>query len=187
MAVTTLDQNTALVVIDLQKGIVAFPTAHPTSEVVRQASILADAFRSRGLPVVLVNVAGAPPGRTEQPPRVGTFPAGWADLVPELAQQPGDHTVTKRTAGAFVNTDLEAWLKGEGVTQVVIVGVATSMGVEATARHARDLGFNVTLAVDAMTDTNVDAHDNSIAHVFPRLGETGTTQDVIDLLARRGA
>ncbi len=105
MAVTTLDQNTALVVIDLQKGIVAFPTAHPTSEVVRQASILADAFRSRGLPVVLVNVAGAPPGRTEQPPRVGTFPAGWADLVPELAQQPGDHTVTKRTAGAFVNTD----------------------------------------------------------------------------------
>jgi len=95
--------------------------------------------------------------------------------------------VTKRTAGAFVNTDLEAWLKGEGVTQVVIVGVATSMGVEATARHARDLGFNVTLAVDAMTDTNVDPHDNSIAHVFPRLGETGTTQDVIDLLARRGA
>lgn len=187
MAVTTLDPKTALIVIDLQKGIVAFPTAHPTSEVVRQASLLADAFRGRGLPVVLVNVAGAPPGRTEQPPRVGTFPPGWADLVPELKQQPTDHTVTKRTAGAFVNTDLEAWLKGEGVTQVVIVGVATSMGVEATARHARDLGFNVTLAVDAMTDTNLDAHANSIAHVFPRLGETGTTRDILDLLAKGSA
>lgn len=187
MAVTMLDPKTALVVIDLQKGIVAFPTAHPTSEVVRQASMLADAFRDRGLPVVLVNVAGAPPGRTEQPPRVGTFPPGWADLVPELKQQPTDHTVTKRTAGAFVSTDLEAWLKGEGVTQVVIVGVSTSMGVEATARHARDLGFNVTLAVDAMTDTNLDAHTNSIAHVFPRLGETGMTRDILDLLGKRSA
>jgi nicotinamidase-related amidase len=61
------------------------------------------------------------------------------------------------------------------------------MGVEATARHARDLGFNVTLALDAMTDMNLDAHINSIAHVFPRLGETGTTQEIIDLLAKRSA
>lgn len=187
MAVTTLDPKTALVVIDLQKGIVSLPTAHPIAKVVEQAAILAEAFRDHGLPVVLVNVAGAPPGRAEQAPRLGARPAGWTDLVAELKQQPGDHTVTKRTAGAFVNTDLETWLKGEGVTQTVIVGVATSMGVEATARHARDLGFNVTLAVDAMTDTNPDAHTNSIANVFPRLGETGTTQDIIDLLAKRSA
>lgn len=164
MAVTTLDQKTALVVIDLQKGIVSLPTVHPMAEIVEQACTLAEAFRGGGLPVVLVNVAGAPSGRTEQAPRVREFPAGWADLVPELKQQPSDHIVTKRTAGAFVNTDLEAWLKGEGVTQVVIVGVSTSMGVEATARHARDLGFNVTLALDAMTDMSLDAHAASIAH-----------------------
>ncbi|MGX8012511.1 cysteine hydrolase family protein [Mesorhizobium sp. ORM8.1] len=187
MAVTTLDPKTALIVIDLQKGIVSLPAVHPMAEVLKQACTLADAFRRRGLPVVLVNVAGAPPGRTEQAPRVREFAAGWADLVPELKQRPSDHVVTKRTVDAFVNTDLEAWLKGEGVTQVVIVGVATSMGVEATARHARDLGFNVTLAVDAMTDMGLDAHTNSIAHVFPRLGETGTTQDIIDLIAKRNA
>jgi nicotinamidase-related amidase len=187
MAVTTLDPKTALVVIDLQKGIVSLPTAHPIAEVVAQAAILAEAFRGHGLPVVLVNVAGVPAGRTEQPSRVREFPDGWTDLVAELKQQPGDHIVTKRTAGAFVNTDLETWLKGEGVTQVVIVGVATSMGVEATARHARDLGFNVTLAVDAMTDTGLDAHSSSIANVFPRLGETGTTRHIIDLLAKRNA
>ena len=187
MAITTLDQKTALVVVDLQKGIVSLFAAHPMAEVVQRASTLADAFRGHGLPVVLVNVAGAPPGRTEQAPRMREFPSGWADLVPELQQRPADHIVTKRTAGAFVNTDLEAWLKGEGVTQVVIVGVSTSMGVEATARHARDLGFNVTLALDAMTDMSLDAHANSIVHIFPRLGETGTTRDILDLLARRNA
>lgn len=187
MAVTTLDQRTALVVIDLQKGIVALPTIHPIAGVVTQAATLADAFREHGLPVVLVNVDGLPPGRTEQPSRVREFPAGWTDFVAELQPGPQDHVVTKRAAGAFANTGLEAWLKGEGVTQVVIAGVATSMGVEATARQARDLGFNVTLALDAMTDTNPDAHASSIAHVFPRLGETGTTRDILDLLAKRNA
>jgi nicotinamidase-related amidase len=68
------------------------------------------------------------------------------------------------------------------VTQVVIAGVATSAGVESTARQAHELGFNVTLAVDAMTDMNSDAHINSVTQIFPRLGETGTTRDVIDLL-----
>ncbi|WP_095201967.1 cysteine hydrolase family protein [Mesorhizobium carmichaelinearum] len=187
MAVTTLDQKTALIIIDLQKGIVSLPSVHPMAEVLQQASTLADAFRRHGLPVVLVNVVGAPSGRTDQAPRMREFPAGWADLVPELQQQPADHIVTKRTVDAFVNTDLEAWLKGDGVTQVVIAGVSTSMGVEATARHARDLGFNVTLAVDAMTDGNPDAHANSVDRIFPKLGESGTARDILDLLAKGSA
>ena len=182
MALTTLDPKTALIVIDLQKGIVAFPTAHPAADVVKQASALADAFRRHGLPVVLVNVDGGAPGRSEQTRNIGDLPAGWADLVPELNQQATDHTVTKRTWGAFTNTDLEKHLKKLGVTQVVIVGVATSFGVESTARHAHELGFNVTLAVDAMTDMSADAHTNSITWIFPRLGETGATQEIIDLL-----
>ena len=182
MALTTLDPQTALVIIDLQKGLVSLPTAHPIDEVVKQAGALADAFRRHGLAVVLVNVAGAAPGRTEQAPRVREFPAGWTDFIPELNQQPQDHTVTKHTAGAFTNTDLEEHLRGLGVTQVVIAGVATSMGVESTARHARDLGFNVTLATDAMTDTNPDTHLNSVTRIFPRLGETGTTQEILALL-----
>jgi nicotinamidase-related amidase len=182
MTVTTLDPKTALVIIDLQKGIVSRPTAHPVAEVVKHASALAAAFRRHGLPVVLVNVAGAASGRAEQARNQGGFPAGWADLVPELNQRPDDHTVTKRTWGAFTNTDLEAHLKKLGVTQVVIAGVATSIGVESTARHAHEFGFNVTLAVDAMTDMNPDAHDNSIARIFPRLGETGPTREIIQLL-----
>jgi nicotinamidase-related amidase len=93
--------------------------------------------------------------------------------------------VTKRTPGAFTNTGLEAHLRGLGVTQVVIVGVATSNGVEVTARQAYELGFNVTLATDAMTDQQADAHAYSVTRVFPRIGETGSTQDIIDLLEKR--
>ena len=184
MALTTLDAKTALVVIDLQKGIVALPTAHPIAAVVKYARALADAFRDHGLPVVLVNVAGGAPGRTEQARRLGELPDDWADLVAELDRQPQDHTVTKRTWGAFTGTDLAEHLKKLGVTQVVIAGVATSIGVESTARQAYEHGFNVALAVDAMTDMSPEAHLNSVTRIFPRLGETGTTRKIIDLLAQ---
>jgi nicotinamidase-related amidase len=185
MPVTTLDPTTALVVIDLQKGLVGLPTVHPTNEVVKHASELADSFRQHRLPVVLVNVDGGAPGRAEQTRSTRDFPAGWTDLVPELNQQPSDHKVTKRTWGAFTNTGLEKHLKDLGVTQVVIAGVSTSIGVESTARHAYEYGFHVTLAVDAMTDMNADAHHNSVTRIFPRLGETGTTREIIELLNKR--
>ena len=92
--------------------------------------------------------------------------------------------MTKLTWGAFPSTNLEEQLKALGVTQVVVVGVATGTGVEATARQAYEAGFNVTLAIDAMTDMRPEAHAYSIAQIFPRLGETGTTQEIIDLLER---
>jgi nicotinamidase-related amidase len=152
---------------------------------VKWASELADAFRRHGLPVVLVNVAGGAPGRAEQTRSTRDFPAGWTDLVPELNQQPTDRTVTKHTWGAFTNTGLEKHLKDLEVTQVVIAGVATSIGVESTARHAHEHGFHVTLPIDAMTDMHADAHHNSITRIFPRLGETGTTQEIIELLNKR--
>jgi nicotinamidase-related amidase len=170
-------------VVDLQKGILSSPAANPMDQVVTNASALADAFRRRGLPVVLVRVAGGAPGRKEHVrERGGPRPADWLDFVPELNQQPQDHTVTKKTWGAFTNTGLEDHLKALGVSQVVITGCATSVGAESTARQAHECGFNVTLAVDAMTDVNADAHLNSVTRIFPRLGETGTTQEIINLL-----
>jgi nicotinamidase-related amidase len=182
MPVTMLDPKTALIVIDLQKGIAALPVAHLMQDVVRRSTALVEAFRARGLPVVLVNVAAGAPGRTEQPPRTGDFPPDFIELLPELNRQPQDHLVTKRTWGAFVGTGLEAWLRSQGVTQVVITGVATSIGVESTARQAYEAGFNVTLAVDAMTDLRAEAHENSLARIFPRLGETGQTEEILQLL-----
>lgn len=184
MPVTTLDAKTALLLIDLQKGILSNPLVHSGRDVLRNARELADAFRGRGLPVVLVNVTGGAPGRSEQPRSTVQRAPDWAELVPELDKQPGDLTVTKRTWGAFASTDLDARLRALGVTQVVIGGISTSIGVESTARHAYALGYNVTLAVDAMTDTNLDAHTNSVTRIFPRLGETGTTREIVGLVAR---
>jgi nicotinamidase-related amidase len=186
MAIDILDPRTALLVIDLQKGIVSLPTAHPVDEVLKRASALAQVFRRHALPVVLVNVDGGAPGRVEQVRNRAERPAGWAELVPELNQQPEDHTVTKRTWGAFTATDLNEYLRNLGITQVVIAGIATSIGVESTARQAHELGFNVTLAIDAMTDMNADAHLNSVTRIFPRLGKTATTQEIIALLDSRG-
>jgi nicotinamidase-related amidase len=183
MTITTLDEKTALIIVDLQRGIVASPKAHPIEPVVRNAAALADAFRSRGLPVVLVNVTGGAPGRTDQGSRGATaYPADFAELLPELNQQPADHLVTKKTWGAFTGTGLGALLEDLGVTQVVLAGVATSIGVESTARSAHEAGLNVTLALDAMTDLNLNAHQNSVATIFPRLGETGTTQTILEML-----
>jgi len=181
---TILDPQTALIVVDLQKGIVSLPVIHPIEDVVKRSRALIGAFRAQGLPVVLVNVAGGAPGRTEQPPRQRTLTEGWTELIPELGQQPSDIVVTKRTWGAFASTDLESQLKAKGVTQVVITGVATGTGVESTAYEQ---GFNVTLAIDAMTDMRAEAHEYSITKVFPRLGETGTTEQIIDLLSQRSA
>lgn len=182
MPLTTLDPATALVVVDIQKMILGHPTVHPIAEVVERAAALARRFRALGKPVVLVNVAAGAPGRTEQPRRMGDLPLDMTAFVPELEQAPQDLIVTKRTWGAFAQTDLEARLRAAGVTQIVLAGVATSIGVESTAREAYSLGFNVTLAVDAMTDVNPDCHANSVERIFPRLGETGLTADLLRLL-----
>lgn len=187
MPPTVLDPQTALIVVDLQKGLRDIPSVHPMTGVIHNSCQLLEAFRKHKLAVVLVNVAGTAPGRTEAPRRYRELHAGFSDLLPELHPQPDDILITKQTWGAFANTDLETQLKAKGVTQVVLTGVATGTGVESTARQAYEAGFNVTLAVDAMTDMRAEAHEYSLKHVFPRLGETSSTQEVLDLLAKRSA
>jgi len=182
MPITQLDPAAALVVIDLQKGIASLPTAHPACEIIARAARLAKAFRQRSLPVVQVNVTGAAPGRTDTPRNTMAFQDGWTELAPELDLQPGDHLVSKQRWGAFLGTSLDEYLRGRGVTQVVLVGISTSVGVESTARSAFDLGYNVALVTDAMTDRDLEAHRRSVETIFPRLGETDVTANVLKLL-----
>lgn len=179
MPLTQLDPVAALVVIDLQKGITSFPTAHPAAEIIAKSAWLAEAFRRRRLPVVLVNVAGGAEGRTDAGWPKRDFPPDWADLVPELRQQPDDLLVTKHCVGAFTGTDLDAKLRQRGVTQIFLTGIATSFGVESTGRVAFDLGYNVVWVADAMTDMNEQSHQARIEKLFPRLGEVETTEGVL--------
>ncbi|GAA0333594.1 isochorismatase family protein [Sphingomonas oligophenolica] len=185
MPVTAIDPKSALIVIDLQKGIAGmFPGSQALTPVIENTNRLAVAFREKGLPVVLVTVAGTAPGRTDAPPRgLAQLPAGFTDLMPELSHEATDILIVKKTPGAFANTGLKHQLDDLGVTQVVITGVATSSGVDSTARQAYELGYNVTLPTDAMTDGNPETHMASITKVFPRIAETGTTDDVLALLA----
>lgn len=190
MPLTTLDERTALVVVDLQNGVLARPTApHPAAEVIGRTKELADAFRTKGLPVVLVRFTAAAdgsdatPGRTDMSGHArGQMPEGWDAIIDDLTGHTEDIVVTKRNWGSFHGTDLDVHLRRRGVTQVVLTGVATSIGVESTARAAHEHGYHVTLATDAMTDLNADAHDHSVKRIFPLLGETGTTREIIELL-----
>jgi nicotinamidase-related amidase len=182
MPITQLDSVPALIIVDLQKGIVGMPTAHPTTDIVSRSAELARAFRQRGLPVVLVNVDGPAPGRTDTVRPKFSFPPDWTDLVPELEQNPSDLLITKHRVGAFIGTSLDESLRRRGVTQIILTGVATTAGVESTARSAHDLGYNVVFVADAMTDMNADAHRHSIEKIFPRFGEVDTTAAVLKLL-----
>ncbi len=182
MSLTALDPTSALLVVDLQEGIVSLPTVHPAADVVSRAADLAVAFRAADRPVVLVNVAGGAPGRNELPKSSRTPAPNWTDLVAELGAKDTDHRVTKKTWGAFTGTDLHEYLQARGVTQVVIVGIATSIGVESTARSAYELGYHVSIATDAVTDLDPATHENSVTRVFPKLGETGSTAEILALL-----
>jgi nicotinamidase-related amidase len=183
MPVTKLDSTAALIVIDLQKGIVGLPTVHPTTEIVARSAILARSFRERGLPVVLVNVTGAAPGRTDVGPRnLTSLPADWSELVPELEHHPDDYLVSKQRVGAFIGTSLNEALRKRGVTQVFVTGISTSLGVESTARSAYDYGYNVVIVMDAVTDRDADAHRHCVEKIFPRISETDTTDNVLKLL-----
>jgi len=176
-----MDEKPALVVIDLQKGIAGAVESGP--EVVRKSAELARAFRAKGLPVVLVNVAGRAPGRTEAGiPKGLTFAPDFAELVPELEQQQSDLLVTKHRVGAFLGTNLDELLRERGVTQVFFTGVATGSGVESTARSAYDLGYNVVFVTDAMKDRDEEIHRHCVTKAFPKLGETETTEGVLKKL-----
>ncbi|HSZ81436.1 MAG TPA: isochorismatase family protein [Polyangia bacterium] len=192
MPATALDPKTALVVIDLQKGISAYPTVHPFAEVVANTRRLAEAFRRARLPVVLVNVSFSADGgdrfrgRTDVPARVFASP-DFAELVPELGAQPGDLRITKHQPSAFYGTELDLQLRRRHVTGIVLTGVATSSGVDTTARAAHERAYNVTFASDAMTDVDPASHGHALERIFPRLGEIDTTERILALLAGLGA
>jgi nicotinamidase-related amidase len=184
MTLSSLDDGAALVVIDLQKGTRNLPTIDPMDMVVENAAKLMQAFRSRGWPVVVVTVTGKPSGRTDMDAWASTdVPDDWAEFLPELDHHPSDHLVTKQARSAFQGTDLHVYLQEHGVTQIFLTGVVTGGGVESTARSAYDQGYNVVLVTDAMSDPHEASHIHCVDVVFPRLGETAATEDVLTALA----
>jgi nicotinamidase-related amidase len=189
MPATELDPRTALVIIDLQKGLAALPLLRPFGEVVAGAARLAKGFRQAKLPVALVRVVlpradeGWRPQRVEQTVSMALSPA-FAELAPELDPGPADILVTKRHWNAFYGNDLDLQLRRRGVTGLVLAGVRTCIGVEGTARAAHERGFNLTFATDAITDVDPVAHEHTMTRILPRLGELDTSDRILSLLPR---
>ena len=166
-------KSTALVLIDLQNGILGRQLAPVSAEdLLERGKALAKRFRAAGAPVVLVNVKpplDGPERRVDEPsalPKV--LPTGFADLAPGLAA-PGDILITKSTWGAFFHTDLDSDLKRRGVLAIVLGGVATHVGVDTTARQAWELGYELVIARDVTTSLAVEPHEATMQYIFPRI------------------
>lgn len=169
-------QTSALVLIDLQQGIVAAQTApYPTAQVVSTCAKLATTFRAQGATVIYVRVdlANFRKLRVDAPlrdPNGPPPPASASELVPEAGMTSADLLVTKRHWSAFLATELERHLTERGIRTLVLGGIATNFGIESTARDAAGLGFDVVLVEDAMSSFSAEMHRFSIETIFPRLG-----------------
>ncbi len=179
----------ALVVIDLQRGIVSMPAfPRPSLEVVANAARLAEAQRAGGGLVVLVRVTPRPDGRDALHPTLDPGPPlpartpGWAELVPELAGHEEDLVITKRQWGAFYGTELDLQLRRRAVRTIVLCGISTSIGVESTARDAYERGYDQVFVEDAMAARSAGEHAHTVAHVFPRIGRVRSTGQVVAAL-----
>jgi nicotinamidase-related amidase len=187
--ITAIDKITALVLIDFQNHTIRQALAHPVSEVLANAVSLIKAFRNAGLPVVIVNVDPFGAAWTKTRKDAKTQPPGpqgneGTRITEEIEIKPGDIRITKQTWNAFYQTRLHDELKKRNVTGIVLGGISTHIGVEGTARAASELGYNISFALDAMTDTDKEAHAGSLKYVFPRLGEAGATEEIIEKLTK---
>jgi nicotinamidase-related amidase len=178
--------TTALVLIDLQQGIVGLPVAPRTgAEVVANALLLLERFRTLRSTVVLVRVGFLGekdrldlPVDTPAPGRPGR-----GDLLPEIGPKEGDIVITKRQWGAFYGTELDLQLRRRGVRTIVIGGIATNFGVESTARDAYERGYAQIFAEDAMSSVSSEAHEMTRKFVFPRIGRVRSTGEILQALA----
>jgi nicotinamidase-related amidase len=189
---TTLNLDaatTALVLIDLQQGILPYAKApRDAAAVLANAAPLADAFRAAKAPVVLVKVGFSADGgdvlktRVDAPNPSGTPPANWLEQPPELPSRPGDLHILKRQWGAFYGTELDLQLRRRGIKTIVLAGIATSVGVESTARNAWELGYDIVFAEDATSGPDAASHAHSFEKIFPRLGRVRQTAQVLAAL-----
>jgi nicotinamidase-related amidase len=185
-------QTTALVVIDLQNSVVALEGApYSTRDVVKNAAKLVNAFRQHGLFVVLVRV-GSKDGKDMLRPKAdeaprwasGERPKDGSEIVPEIGVTETDHVITKHQWGAFYGTDLDLQLRRRGIDTIVLCGIATGYGVDTTAREAYQHGYNQVFAIDAMTGLSREEHEYVLKHIFPRIGRSRSTEEIIAAISK---
>ncbi len=185
-------EKTALVVIDMQKGIASMGrqlAPYDGNTVTLNVAKLVQKCRQSGATVVLVHVNSSQgkdmlkPLVDEEPQwSTAARPPNWADFIDEASPKEGDVVITKRQWGAFHGTELDLQLRRRGITTIILCGISTNIGVETTAREAYQHGYNQVFASDAMTAMTKEEHDMTIKAIFPRIGLIRTTDQVLGML-----
>ncbi|HKJ81135.1 MAG TPA: hydrolase [Ignavibacteriaceae bacterium] len=180
--------KTALVVIDLQKGIVAFES-HPyeANQVVNNAAALAEAFRKNKMPVFLVRVTPSEDMKDALKPITdsnvqwgGDRKPDWNQIVSELGPKENDFVITKKQWGAFYGTDLDLQLRRRKIDTIVLCGIATNFGVESTARFAYEYGYQQIFVEDAKSGRSEAEHENTLKFIFSRIGRIRKTKSILE-------
>ncbi|HCV9035265.1 isochorismatase family protein [Staphylococcus aureus] len=170
--------KTALVLIDLQEGILKMDYAPYTAEnVVQNANKLIDVFRKNNGFIVFVRVKFYDGKDALQPNSMVSLPPKEGDDYSRF-----HHLLDKRHFSAFVGTDLDLQLRRRGIDTIVLGGVATHVGVDTTARDAYQLNYNQFFVTDMMSAQNETLHQFPIDNVFPLMGQTITTNDFLNIL-----
>lgn len=178
-------KSTALVIIDLQKGIASRESKpHSVSTVIGNSANLAESFRKERMPVFLVHVMTSGqdklnPIADEQWAAPPKMPANWSDFVDELAPKENDIVITKKQWGAFYGTELDLQLRRRGISTIVLCGIATNYGVESTARFAYEYGYQQVFAEDGMSSMSEEMHNLAVKYVLRRMGRVRTTAEIL--------
>jgi nicotinamidase-related amidase len=178
-------QNTALLVMDVQVGIVAmFPAAE---ELIGNLTKAIEFARKKKIPVIYVTV-----GFRQGAPEISMNNKGFAaskdrftnidldefmKVHPGIAPAEGELTVVKRRVSAFAGSDLEVILRAFGIQHMVLTGIATSGVVLSTLREAADKDYRLTVLADCCADGDEEVHRVLTTKVFPRQADVLIVED----------
>jgi len=182
---TALDLDpatTALIVVDLQNGLLARPLApHSSKTVLGNTVTLAETVTAHGGPVIRVTMDFSDLPRqavdaSSQMPE--GLPAQFFELAPEIAALTGV-IVTKRQWGSFHGTALDLLLRRRKIEVVIVCGVATNFGIESTVREAWQHGYAVVVAEDACSSLSTEMHEFAVAKIFPAIARIRPTARIV--------
>jgi len=181
-------KTTALISIDLQGFIISRPVApHSAQQVIENTAAIAKSLKSAGGTTIFVTVgfsadyADAVNQPTDEPVAFpqGGLPAEALREPPEIAALMPDVRITKHQWSAFYGTEMDLQLRRRGIKTVILTGIATNFGVEATIRDAFAHNYAVIAVEDAMTTFSAEMQAFACERIFPRLARVRKTADIL--------
>jgi nicotinamidase-related amidase len=181
-------KTTALISIDLQGFIITRPVApHSSQQVIDNTAEIAKALKAAGGTTIFVTIgfsadyADAVNQPTDEPiafPQGGLSPEALRE-PPEIAALTPDVRITKHQWSAFYGTELDLQLRRRGIKTVILTGIATNFGVEATIRDAFAHNYAVLAVEDATTTFSAEMHAFACERIFPRLARVRKTAEIL--------